>query len=376
MDISFKFDPQILLGADTLSMAGSVCSRHGQRVMIAADHEMETQTVNRLKEILEDSGLKTIVFDGIEEESGVDMADNIVSLSSAAHCDAIIGFGGRKTQLIARMAAIMAPMKISSFELLEGRQFQNKILPLISIPTEGFDAFSLGDYFIAADPRNSLIKSVQSPGNLFSAVIIDSSLFKFLNNDEAAAFVFDGFLSALEAYCSVKSNFFSDALLERALNFYSRLVKGGAGGINADIYAQAGFLASVGSAASSPGIGAVLSYVINARFKAPKQLCSTVLLPLIMEKLAGARPEKVARVASFLGAAAKGAGAAEAANSAASNIRRSMEAFKLPADLKTFNIPLDRVTAAVEAGRNLEFISNSPWTVSAEEVFEIMRQIL
>jgi alcohol dehydrogenase len=374
MDLSFKFDPQILLGTGTLSMAGSICRRHGQRAIIAADHEMDKQTVNRLKEILEDSGLQAITFDGIEEKSSVDIADKIAELSRAAHCDAIIGFGGRKTQTIARMAAIMAPMKITSFELLEGRICQNKFLPLIAIPTEGLDAFSLGDYFITADPRSSLIKSIQSPVNLFSAVIIDSSLFNILNGAEAAAFVFDGFLTAMEAYCSAKASFLSDALLERALNFYSRLLKGGA--INADIYAQAGFLASIGSSASSPGIGAVLSYVINGRFKTPIQQCSTALLPFITEKLANSRPEKIARIASFLGAAGKGVSAAEAANSAAGNIRRSIEAFKLPADLKAFNIPLDRVTAAVEAGRNLEFISNSPWTVSAEDVFEIMKQIL
>jgi alcohol dehydrogenase class IV len=377
MDLSFKFNPEILIGTDTLSMAGTVCSRHGQRIMIAADHGMDTQTVKRLKEILEDSGLKTIVFDRIEEDSTAGKADNIVELSRAAHCDAIIGFGGHKTQIIARMAAIMIPMKITSFELLEGRLSQNKFLPFISIPTEGLDAFSLCDFFIAVDPRSSLIKSIQSPDNLLSAVIIDKSLDKILSRDDAALFIFDGFLTAMEAYCSAKANFFSDTLLERALNFYSRLLKGGTGGINADTYVQAGFLASLGSSVSSPGLGAALSYAINARFKTtPKQQCSTALLPFIAEKLVSARPEKMARIASFLGAAGKGAAVAEAANSAAGNIRRSIEALNLPLDLKAYNIPFDRITAAVEAGRNLEFISNSPWTVLAEDVFEIMKQIL
>jgi alcohol dehydrogenase len=304
------------------------------------------------------------------------MSDNIVDLSRAAHSDTVIGFGGLKAQIIARMAAIMGPMRISSFELLEGRFFQNRFLPLIVIPTEGLGAFTLGDYFIAADPRTSLIKSVPSPDSLISAVIIDSSLQKSLSGEGSAAFVFDGFLTAMEAYCSAKANFFSDALLEKALNFYSRLIKGGASGINADIYIQAGLLASLGSSVSSPGIGTVLSYAISTRFKAPKQQCSAALLPFIMEKLVSARPEKMARIASFLGAAGKGVSAAEAANSAAGNIRRSMEALKLPPDLKAFNIPHDRITAAVEAGRNLEFIANSPWTVSAEDVFEIMKQIL
>jgi len=374
MDISFKFDPEILMGADTLSMAGTVASRHGNKIMIAADHRLDTQTVGRLKEILQDSGAEAIVFDGIEEESPVDMAENIVELSCAAHCNAIIGFGGRKTQLIARMAAIMAPMRITAFELLDGRFFEKKFLPLIAIPTEGLDAFSLTEFFIASDPRNRLVKSIQSPGSLYAAVIIDSGLF---NTGAASAFfMLDGYFSAIEAYCSTRANFLSDALLERALNFYTRLFKSGAEGMSADIYAQASFLTALGSSVSSPGAGAALSYAVNARSQASKQQCSAVLLPLIAEKLVSARPEKMARVASFLGSAGKAASVAEAANSALDGIRRCMTALKAPSDLKEFNIPLDKATTAVSTARNLEFVANSPWTVSEEAVFEIIKKII
>jgi len=376
MDISFKFDPELLIGADTLSMAGTVAGRYGNRIMIAADHGLDSQTVNRLREILQDSGAEAIVFDGIEEESSVEMAENIVELSCAAHCDAIIGFGGRKTQIIARMAAIMAPMRITSFELLDGRSFQNKFLPLIAIPTEGLDVFSLTEYFVAVDPRSRLIKSIQSPGKLYAAVIIDSSLIKFLSGTDASFFLLDSYFSAIEAYCSARANFLSDALLERALNFYSRLFKSGAEGMSVDIYAQASFLTALGSSVSSPGAGAALSYAISARSQATKQQCSAVLLPVIAEKLVGARPEKMARIASFLGSAGKAASVADAANTALDGIRRCMEALKAPFDLKEFNIPLDKAATAVSAARSLEFISNSPWTVTDEAVFDIIKRVI
>jgi len=376
MDISFKFDPELLIGADTLSMAGTVASRYGNRIMIAADHGLDTQTTSRLRNILQDSGAEAIVFDGIEEESSVDMAENIVELSCAAHCDAIIAFGGRKAQTIARMAAIMAPMRISAFELLDGRIFPNKFLPLIAIPTEGLDAFSLTEYFIAADPRNRLMKSIQSPGKLYAAVIIDSSLIKFASGATASFFLLDSYFSAIEAYCSSRANFLSDALLERALNFYSKLFKGGAESMSADIYAQTSFLTSLGSSISSPGAGAALSYAISARSQAAKQQCSTALLPVIAEKLIGARPEKMARISSFLGSTGKAASVADAANSALDGIRRCMDALKAPSDLKEFNIPLDKIAAAVSAARNLEFISNSPWTVTDEAVFDIIKRVI
>jgi alcohol dehydrogenase len=376
MDISFRLDPETIIGTDTISMAGTVCGRYGERIMIAADHALDSQSVRRLKDILEDSRLEVIVFDGIHEDSGADMAENIVELCRAAHCTTVIGFGGPKTQTIARLTAIMAPLRISVYEMLDGRNFRNKFLPFIAIPTAGIDAFLFTNYFPVIDPRDRLVKSVISPDKLCAAVIIDSSLSAALSGESAALFIFDGFCTAIEAYCSTKANFLSDALLERALHFYAKLLKTGSSGIDSNTAAQAGFLASLGTSLSSPGIGAVLALAINARFPAEKQRYSTALLPLIVERLAGVRPEKMARAASFLGNTGGYATVAEAANSAVSGIRRSMEALNVRPELKDLNISLDRVIAAAEAARKLEFAANSPWTVSEEEVFKLLKQIL
>jgi len=375
MDISFKINPEVLIGADTISMAGTIASRYGTRMMIAADHKLNAQVVNRLKDILKDAGLDAIVFDGIEDDSSMDMADNIVSLLTASHCDAVIGFGGFKTQIISRMVAIMAPMKITSFELLDGRDCQGQFLPMIAIPTEGTDAFTVSDYFLVADPRNKLIKSVSSPHNLYASIIIDCNLITILSDSNAATYIFESFFSATEAYCSAKANFFSDTMLEKSVTFFAKLLKKGSGAINVETFAQAGILLSVGSSLSSPGIGAALAAAINARCGTPKQMCSAALFPVIAERLVSARPEKMARIASMLGAA-KAASAAEAANTAVDAIRNSMTALNVPIDLKEQHIPLDRMAAPADSARKLEITANSPWTVSDEEVFKILKQIL
>ena len=343
--------------------------------MVAADQSVDTSAVNRLKAILEASGIEAIVFDGISEDSPVNMAENIVDLCCAGHCTAMIGFGGSKTQLIARMAAIMAPLKITAFELLDGKKCMDKFLPLISIPTASIDTFAFTHYFIAADPRDRFVKSVDSPHKLYAAMIVDSNLFQSFSGASASISVLGGFCTAVEAYCSAKANFLSDALLERALLFFGKMLKGGPGGINAETYAQAGILTSLGASVSSPGIGSALSFAINARYPAVKQLCGAVLFTAIAERLVGARPEKMSRVASFFGSG-KFASVAEAANSVAESFSRCMASLNVQPNLNEFNISLDRFTAAAEAVRNLEFVSHSPWTVSEEDVFEIIKSII
>jgi alcohol dehydrogenase len=235
--------------------------------------------------------------------------------------------------------------------------------------------FAFTDYFIAVDPRDRIVKSVASPGDLHAAVIIDSTLFQFLTGPSAGNPILEGFFAAVEAYCSSKANFLSDAILERALNFYAKLVKSGAEGIDAGLYSQAIFMTALGSSISSPGIGAALSLAVNARYPEVKQACSAALFPVIAQKLVSARPEKMAKVASFLGNTG-GASTADTANAAVSGIQTCMSALKVQTSLKEFNISLDKVTAAAEAARNLDFVTNSPWTVSEEDIFDILKQII
>jgi alcohol dehydrogenase class IV len=275
------------------------------------------------------------------------------------------------------MAAIMAHSKMSPFELLENsHDLEGKEhLPFITIPTTSLDVFSLTSYFVAADPRERLVKLIASPPNLYAAVLVDSSLFQFLSGPNAAASLFEGLFAAAEGYCSNKSNFLSEALLERAINFYAKMLKSGVGGIDPATFAQATFLTSLGCAASSPGIGAALSIALSARFPVAKPAAAAALFPKIAEKLVSARPEKMARVAAFLGNTGA-ASVADAAGSAVENIKTSMAAMNVKTDLQEAGLGMDRITAAAEAARNLEFVSNSPWIVSEEDLFEIFKQIV
>jgi len=82
----------------------------------------------------------------------------------------------------------------------------------------------------------------------------------------------------------------------------------------------------------------------------------------------------MARLANLLGAP-KAASVAETANSAADAIQRTLASLSVSPNLKEYNIPLDRMTAAAETARNLDFVSNSPWSVSEEEVFNILKEV-
>jgi alcohol dehydrogenase len=377
-DIIFKLEPEIIIGTDTVNRAGFICNAYGGRVLIATEQVLyETKTIERLIAILSDSSVEAIVFDEIPAQATAEVAESVASLARGARCSAIIGFGGIKTQAIARTAAIIANSRLDIFDLLDGRNPEGDLLPYIAIPTTGRDPFLFSNYFIAVDPRDRSVKLIKSPPGLCAAAIIDGNLSESLSGKFAATTAFDGFCTAAEAYCSTRANFFSDALLEQALALYAQIMDSYSSRQLFDLVGgstNAGLLTALGSSLSAPGIGTALAYSLNGRFPVAKSWCSTAILPYVLERLVSARPEKMARIAQIIGEPVEGVPVSECASMTVDAIRRRMGILQVPARLKEFNLLLDRLVPVAEAAHNLEFVAFSPWTVATETAFDILKQ--
>jgi alcohol dehydrogenase len=378
MDIAFRLDPELVIGADTVNRIGSFCGKYGGRVLVVTEQVLyDNQSIERLKAILDDSRISSILFDEIPAQATAEVADTIASLARGGRCSAIVGFGGLKTQSIGRLAAILAGSRQQIFELLDGRVPEGDFLPYIAIPTTGRDPFLFSNYFVAVDSRDRSVKLIKSPEKLCVAAIIDSSLSESLSDKFAVTTAFDGFCVAVEAYCSARASFLSDALLEQAISLYAQMMKVYRDNQAYDLTSNAthaGFLMALGSAASAPGIGTALAYALNGRFPVAKSWCSTVLLPYVLERLVTARPEKIARVAALMGEPVEGASVSDSAAMAVETIRNHMGTLKVPARLKDFRLSLDRLVPVAESARNLEFVASSPWTVSSEDAFDLLKQ--
>ena len=289
----------------------------------------------------------------------------------------IIGFGSIKTQYIAKLAAILAVSHLRLFDLLDGEKEENSFLPYAAIPATGADPFLLSDHLIAVDPRDRTVKLVKCPRLLCQSIILDPGLSEQISGKFVPTAAFDGLCTSMEAYCSIKSSFFSDALLEQAISLYARMMYSYVDNMVSDMHGasvHAGLLMALGASVSSPGIGTALSYALNGKFPVAKSWCATVLLPYVMEKLVASRPEKMAKVAALMGEISEGVSTADAANIAVDTVRRFMGQLQVPARLKDFNLSLDRLVPTAESARDLEFVSSSPWTVTTEGAYDLLKQ--
>ena len=377
-DTMFRLDPEIIIGMDTVNRAGAILNKHGSRILVATEQRLyENKFIERFVKILEDAGLDIILFDEIPAQATADTAVIAASLARGARCDMVVGFGGLKTQYIAKLVSILAASSLNLFELLDGQKEEKAFLPYTAIPTASEDPFLFTDYLIAVDPRDRFAKLVKCPTGHCTAAILDPGLSEPLTDKFASTAAFSGLCFSLEAYCSLKSSFLSDALLEQAVSLYANMMHSYADSQPSDYHTtsiNAGFLMSMGVSASSPGIGVALAYALNGKFPVAKSWCATVLLPYVMEKLVSSRPEKMAKAATLMGEQIEGVSVATAANMAVDLVRRRMGQLSVPARLKDFDLSLDRLVPTAEAARDLEFVATSPWTVASEDAYDLLKQ--
>jgi alcohol dehydrogenase len=405
-DLSFRIEPEVIIGADVLTRAGTTCKAYGTRALIITEHGLVKRgLVERLAALLADVGIETILFDTVDDHSTVDLATSAANLARGARASVIIGFGGLTTQMIARLTAITTHSSLELFELLDGKDpnnasmdavvhthTQDDFLPYIAILTEA-DTFMFSRAFIAVDSRDRSVKLIKAPKGLCVALLLDSLLMADATTHPVS--MFDSLCVALEAYCSKSANFLSDILLEQAISYYARLLPASASetssaatdededddeedeeasGTDSSSAQDAALLTALGVALSAPGIATALSYAIHARFPVEKARCSAILLPRIAEKLVSVRPEKVAKVAALFGETIEGLSVAEAANMTITVISQRLTEWSAPTALRELNLSLDRLISVAETARNLEFIAYSPWTITSEEVFELLKQ--
>ncbi len=371
IDISLKIDPEVIIGTDIINRAGAICKTYGNRVLLVSEKKFsDNKSIDRLRTVLSDSGVEAILFEEIEPLAMADVAENIAALARAARCSGIIGFGGTHIQALSRVASCLSAGTLDVFEILEGKTPET-FLPYIAIPSIKEDPFLIADNFIVIDPRDRAIRQVNAPRDLCKALIIDGEF----SGGAGFAAAFDGFLIAVEAYCSKKANILSEPLLERAIALYADIILEYSKGVTdmREREAQAGLLVNIGSAVSVPGICSALAYSIAGRFPVTKALCAAMMLPAALDKLMSCRAEKMAKIATLMGEHRDGMSDADAAILPLASIRKSLESLNLSTHLQMLGLDFDRLVPVAESVRALDLVAFSPWTVTSEEILNILK---
>lgn len=378
-DFVFDLSPQIISGTDVLVSLSKVASTYGSRFMLILDPSFkDVELLTKIKQSLEQKELKLFSFNAIKGSPDTETALRVLKLAEAAHIDGVIVVGDVVTCAIAKAVAILYREKEPIYSYLEGAPITQGPLPLIQVPTTCNNPFLFASSVYITNSRNRKIAALKCRENISPVIIFDSNVFKTISLNKMREMIFSSITIAVDAYISRRANFFSDALLKKALQLLALALDAKpdslAGKTIEETVTQCAVLSSIALGTSSPGLATAISTVGNGMYDIPFSSFLPMFLPHILKDSITSNLQKVAEVASLF---RKDNVATSDLESVAlkdiGSILEQLLALELPAKLGSLDLKIDDLSGMAEAVLMIDFVNYIPRSMTSLDVLEILK---
>ncbi len=377
-DLFFQVPAEVRFGLDVVNRSASIISQFGERALLVTESILyEGKIIDRVQGLLERRGIQAIVFDEVVPNATSAVVDEAVTLARGAHAQVVVGLGGLRTLSTAKCVAMVAPLPLEMDDVLSGVQPREKPLAFVSIPTTFRDPFLLTDEYLVTDSRDRSARIGRTQPGITRAVLVDPKLTVTLPTKYTATLLMDTLLSAFEGALSSRSSFLGDTFFHRAVELIgaiARQVVEQPEDLRARMQASmAGLLSALGLTMGKQGVGAALSYALNARYMVPKSWLACILLPYVMEFHLNSAAEKLARFAALMGEDLGEASPVEAAGLGVEAVRRLIGSLGLPTRLRDFDLNLDDMVDMAGTARSFDMMNYLSRPVSTEDLYELIK---
>ena len=378
---SFTGAKKIIFGnGSLLSLATHVKEQNAQNPLVVIDKNLaKTGLMEKVANVLIPGGIKFTVYDKIEPEPPIELADEGAKLAIKNKCDAVIGIGGGSAMDVAKAIAILATNKGNAVDYLGLNKVPKPGLPKIMIPTTAGTGSEVT--FTAVFLRKNLKKKegMNSPYLYPELALLDPELTLGLPPVPTAHTGLDALCHAIESYTSVNSSPVSEMFSLEAIALIAEnlrtCVHDGKNLEARERMLLGSLYAGIGLA--NAGVTAVhsLSYPLGGKYGVGHGLANTMMLPAVMAFNLPSALEKFTDVAEAMGENVEGLPVREAAYLALEAVEALIEDCGINATLSQFGIKEKDFPAladvAVTVARPLE---NNPRKMTKEDMITIYAQ--
>ncbi|MGP8154836.1 MAG: iron-containing alcohol dehydrogenase [Smithella sp.] len=378
---SFTGAKKIIFGnGSILTLAGHIKEHHAENPLIVIDKNIaKTGLLEKIASILVPEGIKFTVYDKINPEPGIELADEGAKIAVKNKCDIVIGIGGGSAMDVAKAIAVLATNKGSAVDYLGLNKVPKQGLPKIMIPTTAGTGSEVT--FTAVFVRKNLKKKegMNSPYLYPELALLDPELTLSLPSSPTAQTGLDALCHAIESYTSVNSSPVSEMFSLEAIALIAEnlrtCVHDGKSIVARERMLLGSLYAGIGLA--NAGVTAVhsLSYPLGGKYGVGHGLANTMMLPAVMAFNLPAALEKFADVAEAMGECIDGLPARESAYLALEAVEALIEDCGVYTSLAQFGIkekdfPI-LADVALTVARPLE---NNPRKITKEDMIAIYAQ--
>ena len=331
-----------------------------------------------VSQILADSGIRSVVFDGAEPNPTDKNVEAGVAFFQENGCDSIISLGGGSSHDCAKGIGLVASNggTIHDYEGVD--KASKDVVPLMAINTTAGTASEITRFCIITDTTRKVKMAIVDWRVTPKIAVNDPVLMKGMPASLTAATGMDAMTHAIEAYVSTAANVLTDSAALMAVKMiYQYLPKAVANGdyMKArDKMAYAQYLAGIAFNNASLGYVHAMAHQLGGYYNLPHGVCNAILLPYVEEFNLIGNLNRFRDLAQAMGEQIDGLSTGDAAAKAIQAIRTISRQVGIPANLKMLGVkPEDFGVMAENAMKDVCCLTN-PRKATKEQIIEIYRR--
>ncbi len=330
---------------------------------------------------LEENGIDFAVYDHIDPEPGLRLADEGTRRAQENSCDCVIGVGGGSAMDVAKAISILLTNGGRAVDYLGIDKISKPGVPKIMVPTSaGTGAeVTFTAVFINEDTGS---KGGMNGDPLYpDFAVLDPELTISLPPHVTATTGIDALTHALEAYTSIQAHPISEMYSVRAITLIAENIRAAyADGRNIEARTNM-LLGSLlgGKALAIAGVGLVhaMAYPLGGMFGIAHGLANAVLLPFVIRYNLIGNLEKHALLAGMLGQDVQGLSLRDAAEVTIEELHLLNRDLGVPSSLQALAIPADKFHEMAEIALTVARpVENNPRQPSKDDIVAIYQQAM
>jgi len=369
---------RLTFGAGSIDgLASLVRSFGGTKAFLVVDPGVkQAGLLDKITAPLQRDQLAFEVYDKVDPEPGLKLADNGCKLAKKAGCDCVIGVGGGSAMDVAKAVAILMTNGGKAEDYLGLGKIKKPGVPKIMVPTTAGTGAEVTFTAVFINEKTKSKGGMNGDPLYPEAALLDPELTISMPARITASTGIDAFTHAIEAYLSTQSHPISDMYALEAIELISHnLPKAYAHGGNLEAR-SAMMLGSLlgGKALATAGVGLVhaMAYPLGGMFGIPHGLANAVLLPYVIEYNLIGNPGKYAAVAEVMGYDTSDLPLREAASLVVEAIFNLNNDVGIPASLSDLGISPDRIPEMADIALTVTRpVENNPRKPTREDVIKV-----
>jgi alcohol dehydrogenase len=337
---------------------------------------IKTGIAGQITAPLDSAGIPYVMYDSIDPEPGLKLADKGYKLAKSKGCDCVIGAGGGSAMDVAKAVAILMTNGGKAADYLGLDKIAKPGVPKIMVPTSAGTGAEVTFTAVFINEKTGSKGGMNGAPLYPEAAVLDPMLTLSLPPNVTAYTGIDALTHALEAYTSTQAHTMSEMYSLEAIKLISRnLPKAYANGNN--LAARSAMLMGSllgGKALATAGVGLVhaMAYPMGGMFGIPHGLANAILLPYVIEYNLIGNMEKFATLAATMGKKTDDMTTREAAERCVEALFELNGDVGIPGTLQDIDIPVEQLPEMAKIALTVTRpVENNPRKPTLEEVINI-----